>query len=241
MAEVTVKHSKANIYEFFFSNKKRATYSNLGISIVLVIVFLVFALRPTILTIGSIKTKIKDYEVLNKKAEAKISASKLLQDQMNLTSDESANGLKDQIEFINKTFQYNYSLKSIYTNVVQRAKASNVAIRSLVPEFPGQQVAISSFDNSSESPSDTSYFLNISVEGRDMASVENFIKTLEGYENFPLISRLNSASIVDEAESAKISEDPTSLKLNTHVVVGSVQLIVYLDKSRYEEPVVPVN
>lgn len=236
MADTNIKHSKANIYDFFFSNKKRATYTNLGISLVLIIVFILFALRPTIVTIGNIKSKIEQYQTVNRNAESKIKAAKNLQSQINTSSDEVSGGLKDEIDYVNKVFQESLSLKSIYTNLIKRAEIHNVVVRNITPNYPNGEISsVTNFDVSEFSPSQASYTLNFTIEAKDFISIENYIKSLEGYQNFPLLSRIHSINITDEFESAKISEDTTvDNKKISQLVVANIQMVIYLDETRYE-------
>jgi hypothetical protein len=243
MSDISVKHSKANIYEFFFANKKRATYTNLGICLILILIFLLFALRPTILTIGSIKSKISQYEELNIKAEAKIKAGQKLQDEMNLSADDSANGMKNEIDYLNKVFQSDYNMKTVYSNIIQRAKDSNVAIRSIVPVYPSENNTGLGFDTTDGSPSPSWYTLTLSVEGKDLQSVESFVRRLEGYQNFPVLSRVSGMNISNEIESAKVnSGDISNATTKTaRVVVCNVQLVIYLDETRYEKPEENIN
>lgn len=234
MSDLTVKHSKANIYEYFLANKTRSTYTNIAISILLVVVFIFFALRPTILTVATIREKIKQYQDLNKKAEAKVEAGKKLQDQLNLTSTESPIGLKSEIEFMNKSFLSDYGLRPVFSNLVERAKQSKVVIRSIVPLYSGNQTSNNSFDTSGLAPSDKSYSVNFTVESKDLPSIENFIRSIEGFNNFPIFSRVKQVSISDEIQGAKLADTKASNAI-PKVISATIDLTIYLDKSKFIE------
>jgi hypothetical protein len=240
MSETVVKHSKANLFDYFFANKTRKTYTNIGISLILIIVFLVFALRPTISTVGTIKKKIADYEKYNALAEKKINAAKNLQNQLNLSSAESETGLKEEIAFLDKIYMYNYSLKTIYQNLVVRANQSNVVLRGIIPTYKTTGFTDTAFETLPSAPSLSKFNINVSLEGKDMASVEAFLRTLEGAENLPLISRVSSVSVVDGISAAKLaaSQDEktvTQTVSEPKTITFSLDLIVYLDPSRIPE------
>jgi hypothetical protein len=200
-----VKHTKVNLYDFFFANKVRKTYTNVGITLLLTIVLVLFAIRPTLTTIQGIKNKITDYKAQNNKALNKINAEKALQKQINFGLNDTPGGLREAIEFVRKAFLQNDSYETIYTNIYSRANKHNIVIRSIVPSAAVANSA-NSFDMSSDAPSESSFDLNVSFEGKDIKEVQAFLETLEGSKNFPIFSRIKTITINDMMELNKVEK-----------------------------------
>ncbi len=231
-AEKGIKHSTVNVYDFFFSNKTRRTYTNLAVSLGLIIVFLVFALRPTILTVGTIKEKIKEYEQYNEKVEAKIAASQKLQQQLTQTGSESPDGLKDEIDLMNRVFQSEYGVKVLYENFKKRADDYRLVLKSLAPKYTTNYNATSpDYDYSQITPSGLNYELNISVEGKSQDDVLSFINSLEGASNFPIVSRVKAISITDNAAGSKLVPIDATTDPLPQNIMASVSMTIYLDQT----------
>lgn len=226
-----INHSKINLYDFFFANKARRTYTNLGFSLLLIIVFLFFALRPTILTIGTIQEKTKEYKELNSLVEQKLSAKRTLKEQLTQTSSDSPNGLKSEIDFMNDVFTDSYAFKDLYNNILDRANKTNVALKTITPQYQATRSSITDFDASKRSPSNRFYEINIVIEAKSMTDVELFIKNIETYSRFPIFSRLKSMTINNEIEAAKLLNRTGSANNIINVNIG---MVIYLDSTRLE-------
>lgn len=221
-----VKHTKFNIYDFFLANNTRKTYTNLGISLILILILIFFALMPTFNTIDKIKEKIETYQTLNSQLITKIKSAQNLNEQLNFDSSRSDKGVKLEIEFMNKVFFNEVNLVDLYNNFSERAKKSNVAISDFTPRYESQ-VSQNSFERSDDSPSSLFFEVNLNVEGKNLVDVENFISQLEAPINFPIVSRVRNVSIKDVGKEAK-SEDPEEL------VIANISMYIYLDSTRTE-------
>jgi hypothetical protein len=223
MAE-DVKFTKVNLYEFLFANKTRKTYTTLALTLVLVIVLLTFALRPTLLTVSTIKEKIKEYDSLNTLLEKKVAASQILQSQMNTSSTDIDKGLKDEIDFLGKVFQGSYGLKSIYLNILKRADTNKIIVSSITPNY--QSSGAGGFENLPASPSDSYYSIDIVAAGNSLEDIQNWAKSLETSVQFPIFSRLSSFSILKQTDS-----------LNQYGI--KLSLIIYLDQTKLQATTAP--
>ncbi len=227
-------HSKVSIYDFFYANKTRKAYTMLGISLILIIILVVFALLPTIKTIGRIRENISVYKELNDTAETKIKASQNLQTQQNTTSEESPDGLKNEINFMNKVFFHDYSIESLYLNIKERAEKNGVRIVNIdsTYEVEGSSVNSEDFDSSSYSPSTYSYGFDLSIQAKDTDDLFAFIKSIEGPDEFPVFARIADMSITDHR--FKIEEGGGDEKPKEYLD-ATMKFIIYLDETRYAE------
>lgn len=233
----TIAHTKASLYDIFYATKAKRTYTNLGISLLLIIFFLVFALIPTITTIGTIQEKIIAYKNLNSLLKAKIESAKKLDKQLNTTSSESPDGLKEQIDFMNKVYMKDYDLETIYINLYERAKSANVKILAITPKYLQNDVSAASVDDFELAPTSHGYELVLSMISNDMRSINNFLKSIEGYQEMPIICRVKSLVINDteaasnlNMEGDRVKENPETYKRGINFTVN---LIVYIDQTRY--------
>lgn len=200
----TVSHKKANLYDLFYASKARKTYTNLGVALILLIVFLVFALVPTLQTLDTVQEKIETYEKLNSLVKTKINTAKVLNNQINLTSKESPTGLKDEIEFAQRSVLTHKDIDILYHNVYQRAKMNNVTLEYITTQFYDSK--FTKDDTIQNAPSSSFYEVNFTASAYDQTSMINFIKSLEGYDNMPIISRIKDLSIADAEAVKKISD-----------------------------------
>lgn len=222
----SVKHTKLNVYDFFLSTTVRKTYTNLGVSLILIIILIFFALMPTIKTIDVIKEKISAYETINKKLDTKIKSAKNLNDQMTLDSTKSPKGLKSEIEFLNKVFFFDTSFTELYENLHRRADENHVAITSFTPKYQSETSnSQKSFENSPVSPSSSFYELNLNIESKNITDVENFLSQLEGHKNFPIFSRIKNVSIKDNIDTLAETGDE-------RIITANITMVIYLDSSR---------
>lgn len=241
MADSKIHHSKINIYDFFFANKARKTYTNLGISLILIIILLIFALRPTILTIGKIRDKITQYEQVNEKVEKKIENAQNLAQQMSRTSSDYPGGLEEELTFLDKVFFNDPNIKTVYNNLHRRADDSSVVIRNFTPKYVynNPNVNATEFDQTPASPSTKYYEMSFSVESKNLGNVEKFVETLEGFQQNPIFSRIKSISISNQIEESRVKGATSSQgSLTTPIVVCNVVMLVYLDESRMPVPTV---
>lgn len=228
----SVAHTKASLYDIFYASKARQTYTYLGVSLILVIVFLAFALVPTITTIGTVQEKIAAYDTLNTALKAKLETAKKLDAQMNTTSTDSPNGLKDEIGFMNKVFMTNYDLKPVYTNIYKRSKDNNSTINSITPKFPTVDSGGKQVDTFVVPASSQGYELILAMSSTTIENAVNFVKSLESYSENPLICRVKGFSITDIDASFKISPGNNSQAAGAKGITYTVDLIVYIDETR---------
>lgn len=236
MAE-KVAHSKISVYDIFFANKTRKTYSNIIFGLTLVIILIVFALRPTITTISKIKEKISRYEQINPVLETKLNNFRNLSRQY---GNSGSAGLKDQIEFLNKVFASTNDIQNIVNNIFKRASDTDVIITAFSPDFPVTSglVSTSEFEASSSSPSSNYYKITISAQSVDIESARKFIGSLEGIREFPVPSRITEISITNLKNIPQESSDDNKItsieQIDTEVNVVEISLtiIIYLDNTK---------
>ena len=217
MNDNPVSHKRITLYDIFYASKAKKTYTNLGIALLILIVFLVFALVPIIQTLDTVREKIEVYTSINATAIAKINAAKVLRIQIENTSSENDRGLKDEIEFVNKTILTQDNLDIIYNNVYQRAKQNNIQINSITPKFSDNRNILE--DIIINPPSDSFFEVGFSATAPNMNSAVNFFKSLEGYDNMPIVSRVKNITFSDTVASARLAETQ-----NNNVITNSIQI-----------------
>jgi hypothetical protein len=233
-----IHHTQLNLYDLFFANKKRKTYTNLGISLILIIILLIFALRPTILTIGKIRDKIRQYEDVNTKVEHKIEAAQSLAQQMTQSSEDTPFGLEQEITFMDSVFFQDANIKTFYKNIHDRADKNNVAIKNVSPKYTFSALNNNpnyvEFDQSPASPSTKYYEVSMSLEAKSLGDIEKFIQTVEGYEQNPIFSRVRSLTISNHLEESKVKGASSETKASDLTVVNcNMVMIVYIDDTRF--------
>ncbi len=230
----TIPHYQANLYDIFYASKAKKTYTNIGVSLILIIVFLAFALVPTLTTLDDIQDKIIAFKKVNTGLKTKIESIKKLSTQRETNDD---GGLKNEIDFLDKVFVSNLNLNSIYINLSRRAKNSNIKIQSITPNYP-QDSSSEIGDFVLNAPSDISYELQVSILAPDRQSLVDFVKSLEGPRNIPIPIRIKSLLISDLQEEAKsrtkTNNDTNSNQAETGIN-ADITIIVYLDNSRYTQ------
>lgn len=232
-------HSSVSFYDFFYSNKQKKTYVNLIAGIILIIVFILFALRPTITTIGEIQAKTEEYEGINEQLEKKLTNARQLIDQLTLTL--SQGGQKESIEYLNQLLVEDVQLNLIVTNIYERAKDNNVAISTLDITYPDEgDFGFRSDDDTDLSVAPTSklFSINYTFESADFSDMIDFIGELEGYETFPIFSRMLNISITDNEKSQELqeatTEEDSDLDENEEEVIplttttANIQMLFYL-------------
>jgi hypothetical protein len=216
--EKKVSHIKASVYDLFSASKARKTYTNLGVSLILIIVFLVFALVPTIETIDKVKDKISIYEDLNPKLRDKFLAIKNL-------SSQKDNEIGQEIEFVEKVFQKDSNFSTIYLNIDERAKKYQTNIRDITFNYPDENFNMT--DTISDPPSSQMYQVNISFDTISLNNAIAFVSSFEGYKKFPIPSRVQNVQFSDLAANSIVN--PSQSGSAQTGINGSFTLIVYLD------------
>lgn len=223
----TVAHTKTSLYDLFYSTKEKRTYTNLGVSLVLIIVFLTFALVPTLTTLDTIQDSIKEYTQLNKGLKQKVEAIRSLTSQRN-------NDAKDEVDFLQKTFTSNLEINSLYINIYRRAKDTNVKIITLNPKYPTSGTNVSG-DTVANLPSEYAYEVQINATADKVSDISSFINTLESAENMPIPMRVKTISVVDLAQSSKSqSRVNTTVPQNATGYTIDLTLLIYLDSAIYQ-------
>lgn len=219
-AEKKVSHVKTSVYDLFSASKARKTYTNIGVSLLLIITFLIFALVPTIQTIDKVTDKISIYEELNPKLSGEIDAIRVL-------SNQKDSEYKNEIEFAEKVFQDSSDFTVVYHNIDMRAKKFQVQIIDISFNYPDE--SLPQQDTITNPPTSSVYQISISYQTSKIENAIGFISSLEGFKEFPIPSRIQSSQISDAEANAKIN--PQSTATSTVPISGSVSLIVYLDQS----------
>jgi hypothetical protein len=235
MAEQKVSHTRASLYDIFYASKAKKTYTNLGVSLMLIIVFLIFALVPAISSIGDVQKKILSYENINNDLNIKYEAAKTLDRQYNTLSSESQDGLKEEIDFLNRVFMYKYDVKPVYANLYKRASESEVSILTIAPKFPNADEVNTATLDITKVPSVRTYEMDIAFRTNDMANVSKFLKSMEGYKEAPIFSRIETVSITDLNNTAKLNNADNPQNSTSTGISFSVTLVIYLDTSRFAE------
>lgn len=230
-----VAHTKSSLYDLFYASKAKKTYTNLGVSLILIIIFLVFALMPTIQTIDTVREKIAIYQVYNLKVAKKVANAKTLEQQRTTSG---SGGLKDEITFLNKSFLFDYNLLPIYDNFYRRAADNNVRIISINPRLnTGAGFDQANLDSIQGAPSTLAYQVTVNAQAKTLQNTLKYIKTVESYKEMPLLIRVRSVSISDQIESQKVTDELNGTNDQDSSVKGvsvSMTFFVYLDGSRVQ-------
>lgn len=229
-------HTNVSFYDFFYANKQKKTYTNLIVSIILIIVFTVFALRPTINTIGEIEDKIEEYEKINQQLQTKLSSAQTLSNQVNQSV--TNGGSKEAIELVDLVFTDKENLVLVYKNLESRAEEHKVAITSISVKFSDDTEGgvQSEFDNTSfQSPSSKLFSLSLSIESKSIDDLMSFIESLEGYQNNPFFTRIDGFTFNDaerQIEIDKLSEEGSDKEQTAGegLFTSSFELVFYLSE-----------
>lgn len=225
MFKDSVAHTKTNLYDLFYSTKTRKTYTNLGVSLLLLIVFFAFALIPTLSTLDTIRDSIVDYQNVNAGLELKIANVRSLIIQQNSTSENG--GVQDELELLDKVFLQDKNLTPVYLNLKERAKISNVKILSFSPRYAAGNN--SSIDELTNVPSQSSYEISLGARSNDLVSMSTFLNSLESPANMPLPSRIKSIALTD---LSKVSTSVGAAGSNEVGFTADISLIIYLDTNK---------
>lgn len=229
-----VSHSKLRFYDVFLESKTKRTYTNLIASLVLIIVFLVFALRPTITTIGEIRDEIDTYKEYNQKLKRKADNANVLNQQFTQT-------LTQQINFIDEVFFTDPNLKDFYNNIKIRADESDVAIKnfSVIDAPIANNEDFADYDNSVNSPGSSHYTVEFTVQSFRKDDLKDFLSKLEGYQNFPVFSRVTSFLFLDEEIKHELDElvlvedeDEDEEIIPSELKQMTITMVVYQDSQK---------
>ncbi len=209
--EKSISATKISLYDLFYASKTQKTYTNLGIALLLIILFLVFVLVPTIQKLDEIKERISVYEALNADVRQKIQTAQVLDRQINNTSLDNPPGLKEEIEFARKSFLSTKSLDVLLLNLYERSKRNSIEIINFVPKTPDE---LDQQENIPFSPSYTYFEVNLAAQAKNYDDIINFVNSLEGYENMPIASRIKSLDITDINTLSQLSSDQEDTQQN---------------------------
>ncbi len=100
-------------------------------------------------------------------------------------------------------------LDILLLNVYERAKNNNIQIVNFIPKM-GEDLNQQERFNSA--PSHTYFEVNLAAQAQNYDDMMNFISSLEGHENMPIVSRIKSLDITDVYASNQLSEEKNSVQ-----------------------------
>lgn len=202
-SEKTISTTKISLYDLFYASKTQKTYTNLGVALTLTILLLVFALVPTIQKLDTVREQIDLYERLNSDVKQKIETAQILENQIARTSVDSPSGMKDEIEYGRKAFLSPRSIDILFFNLYKRASDNNVQISSFTPKINDETLLQN--ETLKSSPTTTYFEVNLTANAQSYTDLVNFINSLEGYKNMPIVSRVKDLSITDVVASNQLA------------------------------------
>ncbi|MBN1618113.1 type 4a pilus biogenesis protein PilO [Candidatus Dojkabacteria bacterium] len=186
MAVVTYRESLRR----FLENPQRRTYSFLGFTLVLVLIFLIGAIRPTVATISSLYSEIKEREQVDAALQAKLNSIQSLQTDY-LES-------QDELSFLDVFFPENGDYSLFLASV---EKVGNTY------GFKSKNIAIESGSDTFSNTSLYSDMETVSVSISATGPFSNITEYVAHLENLPTIPDITSVSFIPGRE------DPTSVEI----------------------------
>jgi Tfp pilus assembly protein PilO len=191
-----------------FKSPERKTYSLAGITALIVGVFALFVLRPTLLKVVSLNREIKDKKAFLSKIEDK---RKTLN---NLIAEKQP--LSEEIAFFEEDFPTETKGGFLVANMSAIAQKFNLDLMNI--EFKTNEV--DSTQTETELPQNVDYVqVDMTVEG-DTNGIESFTEYLEGFPRILDIRSVNYSSI----DLSEFREDVQQYK----PLSGNIQLYVYM-------------
>lgn len=180
--------NKLSLKNIFYYNRQKKTYIELAISLIIIVIFLVFALIPTIGTIDKVQESIKRYEEIRDKQKQILDQGRALSSLANET-----NGtLIEEIKYLHKIIPNQTDIRLLYVNIYNRAKKTNTVIKNI------------KINQSSTSSANANIFLSpnfleleLQVETDSINDLNEFIKQIEGPQVFPFPSIITKVNIQD--------------------------------------------
>lgn len=184
-SESKVSHKKLTVKELFYASIRRRTYVEIGLSLIVFIFLLFFALIPSIFNLINIREKIILYSDINNRVQSKIENIKSLNHAIE-------NKLKDEVDFIDKSVVELNHLHVIYYNLYKRAADSNVDIIGLDFKSMGEGNERGLVD---PVLGKAALVIVVNGEAKDRSTLLSYLRSLEKPFNFPFVSRIDTLNV----------------------------------------------
>lgn len=198
MKDKQVSYKKLTAKEIFYSTLRKKTYVEIGFSLIIFIALLFFALIPTINSLDSVYEKIKLFKDINSKVNNNVQQVRSLKKQIFVD-------LKEESDFLYRyTSLTNKDLHIIYYNIFKRAQESNVILESFqVNESENNKYLLDQYYNKP--------FINVNINiiADNVDNLINFLKSLEGYTNIPIVLKIENFSLTVKKDKVLEEEDLT--------------------------------
>jgi hypothetical protein len=226
-----VQHTRASLYEIFYSTKQKKTYTTLVASLLLFIIFLAGALVPTFRTLDDRQDQIAEYQEINQKLENKIIAVRNLNDQR--STPQINGGLQDQINYLNRIFPENTEVTNLYFNLYERAKNADARIVNISVNYEPLERPNLNQDLITEAY----YSIDLQVFAVNAKKISDYITSLEGAENMPIPIEITNLSIVDALEDIKSRprDQQAAISAAANGITANITIRFYLDTTRFTQ------
>ncbi len=185
--------NKLSLKNIFYYNKQRKTYIELAVSLIIIVVFLIFALIPTIGTIDKVQESIKRYEEIKSTQQQILDQGRAL----NELSNETNGTLVQEIQYLNKIIPNQTDIRLIYVNIYNRAKRTNTVIKNIKINESNTRQSLSETNNLL---SPVYITLELQIDNNTVNELNEFIKLIEGPNAFPFPSIITRINIQDPNE-----------------------------------------
>ncbi|HWA52235.1 MAG TPA: hypothetical protein VG895_04225 [Patescibacteria group bacterium] len=162
--EVTYQRYFANIFALYRQRQDLKSYLEVLLSITAVAIFFVFAIKPTLVTISDLLTKIQAEQQTSDALDTKIKNLGIAQNLFNQN--------EDKIKLLDQAVPFNPGIQDYIRQIVGLAQKENVSIQSM------QTSNIPLVASSSAAPAAQSAQITFLATG-DYSSLENMIKDIE--------------------------------------------------------------
>lgn len=205
-----ISHKKLTPKEIFYASIRKKTYVEIGISLIIFIFLLVFALLPTIDSLDNVNEKLTLFRDINVKVNNNIQVFRNLKRQLFVN-------LQDESKVMENFILDEKDLHLVYYNLFKRAKNSNVILESLkIDSMSSDKVVMDEFYKK------PFYVISLNVSSGDINKIVNFIKLLEGYENMPIVSRISAVNINKKYQN-NVGQDDTENSTNNEARINNSQ------------------
>ena len=193
-----VQHYKRNIFKDIFKTAQRKTYTTLGVTILLVVMLSLVAIRPTIIKIGEIQADIKAKEKLKTELEGKL---KILID-----LDQKYRDYEQIIPLLDQSIPAKSDTASLTANFSELVKSYNMTLNSIqFAESINSGSANQGIGNISIPETVELIKITLSIDGT-YEGLKSITKALESYPRPMHISKFSISTPQSVAKSSSKSQ-----------------------------------
>ncbi|MEI6462929.1 MAG: hypothetical protein WCO33_04685 [bacterium] len=213
-----VVHYKRNIFKDIFKTSQRKTYTTLGVTIILVVLLSLVAIRPTIIKIGEIQSDIKAKEKLKIELEDKLKTLTIL--------DQKYRDYEQIIPLLDQAIPAKSDTASLTANISELIKSYGMTLNSI--QFADS--VVSTGTNANQGIGNLSIKddlgltkISLTIDGT-YEGIKSFIKALESYPRPMHIARFSLASNMSSSGSKSGNKTSNSSTVSDNV---SINMEVY--------------